>query len=109
MIRKEIGKIRNIYFGYGGYQEAMIGITIDLGGKDWGVGDFKGMWSMERHGSEKWTDQDRIQILGEIVMWANQLMKDAHVTTLNDLIDIPVEVTFEGQSLDSWRILTEVI
>ena len=110
-MRKQIGKIQAISFGMGGYQDAMIGISVTLGSnKDcWGVGDFKGAFGRERSEYAKWTEEDRIKQLGEMVMWAHKLMQQANVENLNDLVDKPVEVTFDGNRLKSWRILTEVI
>jgi len=108
-MRTEIGKIRSISFGHGGYQDAMIGVTFDLGGKSWGVGDFWGDWALERCTNTQWTEQDRITKLGKTVMRINQLLKDANVSTLEKLVGKPVEVTFDGNLLETWRILTEAI
>lgn len=33
--RKELGKIQSVKFGIGGYQDAMIGLTIGIGGNSW--------------------------------------------------------------------------
>lgn len=108
---KKIGKIQNIKFGKGGYQNAMIGISVDLGSdtKHWGVGDFKGAWGMERKFEMNWTEEDRIKQLGELVIWFNDLLEKAKVETLNELIGKPVEVTFEDDQLTEWRILSEVL
>lgn len=108
-MRKEIGKIQSVKFGYGGYRDAQIGISFALGGKGWGVGDFWGTWAVERSNYAKWTEEDRIKILGETVMRINKLLSEAGVSKVEDLKNIPVEVTFDGMALDSWRILTEVI
>lgn len=110
-MRTEIGKIKSIKFGMGGYQDAMIGISVTLGSDKtcWGVEDFKGAWATEISTNMTWTEEDRIRELGEMVMWSLQLMKEAKAVDLNHLIGKPVEVTFEGNALKSWRILTEVI
>jgi hypothetical protein len=65
-IRKELGKIGKVYFGHGGYQEAMIGIsfTLELNGGASGVGDFWGDWNFKRDPGCKWTEQQRIDSLG---------------------------------------------
>ena len=111
MIRKEIGKIQNVSFGHGGYQDAMIGISFTLGSEKgaWGVGDFWGYWSMEPDKYTKWTKKDQVNTLGETVLRINQLLSDAKVFDINKLQGIPVEVEFESNTLKSWRILTEVI
>jgi len=110
-MRTEIGKIQAVKFGMGGYQDAMVGISITLGSDKncWGVGDFKGAWGISRSEYSKWTEEDRIKQLGEMVMWAHKIMQEAKVEDLNDLVGKPVEVTFEEMTLKSWRILTEVI
>ena len=43
---KKLGKIQSVSFGLGGYQEAMLGLSVTLHSeKDhWGVADFKGTW-----------------------------------------------------------------
>ena len=39
----------------------------------------------------------------------DQLLINAKKRSLNDLINVPVEVVFLDSRLESWRILTEVI
>lgn len=111
MIEKKIGKIKSIRFGFGGYQEAMIGVTIDLGSeKDgWGVWDFKGTWGISRSEYAKWTEAERLTALGETAMWVAELLKAANKTSLDQLVGTPVVVTFDGFTMKEWRILTEVL
>ena len=111
MNKKLIGKIQSIEFGFGGYQEAQIGISVTLGGdkEGWGVGDFRGPWARNPDKHCKWTKEEQIQQAGETVMWLRDLLLDAKVNNINELSGIPVEVEFEGNTLKSWRILTEVI
>jgi hypothetical protein len=110
-MRKCIGKIKSASFGHGGYQDACIGVSFDLGSdKDaWGVCDFWGDWAMKRSDYCKWSEEDRIRHLGEIVMRLSALMEAAKVDRVDKLKGIPVEVTFEGNTLKEWRVLTEVI
>ena len=43
MIEKKLGKISNVRFGHGGYQDAMIGLSLTFEGQgSWGVSDWKG-------------------------------------------------------------------
>lgn len=107
--RKELGKIQKCHFGQGGYQDACIGVTFTLGGDSWGVGDFWGAWAIERSDRAKWTEADRITQLGEMVMRLNSLLANAKVSTVDALQGIPVEVTFDGMALESWRVLKEVL
>jgi hypothetical protein len=110
-IEKRIGKIKAARFGDGGYQDACIGVTFDLGSdKDsWGVGDFWGAWAIERSEYCKWTEEDRIRQLGEMVMRLNGILRDAKVGSVAELAGTPIEVTFDSNTLKEWRVLTEVI
>ena len=44
MTTKELGKIKSISLGFGGYDDCMLGlsVTLEMGGSC--VGDFKGWW-----------------------------------------------------------------
>lgn len=108
---KRIGKIQSVAFGMGGYDDAMLGLTVTLGSdKDsWGVGDFKGTWACEPGKYTKWTLQDQTEHWGTMVRWIGELLAAAKVSTVSDLKGIPVEVTFDDNLLKSWRILTEAI
>lgn len=108
-MRTQLGKITKIKFGYGGYQDAMIGVSFTLGNDGWGVNDFWGGWGIERNKYVKWTEEDRIKQLGEMTMKIKNLLDDAKKTNLDQLEGIPVEVTFDGIQLKEWRILKEVI
>ena len=107
--RTELGQIGRCEFGLGGYQEAMIGISFTLSGKGWGVGDFWGEWAIDRSEHAKWTEQSRIEALGNTVMRINKLLTDAKAQNVAQLVGKPIEATFDGQILKSWRILTEVL
>lgn len=107
--RKELGKIVSVKFGYGGYQDAMIGISFTLGNDGWGIGDFWGDWAMDPSDTAEWTIESRNKRLGEIVMRIEKLLKDAKVQTIHQLKDTPVEVILSGNSLKAWRVLKEVV
>lgn len=107
--RTELGRIQKISFGWGGYQDAMLGVSITLGGKSWGVGDFKGAWGVERSERTQWTEADRLRELGEACMWVKDMLTKAKVQTLDQLKDVPIEATFDGNKLVSWRVLEEVL
>jgi len=109
MIETKLGKIQSVKFGSGGYDDAMFGISFTLGGDSWGVGDFKGQWSGDPIRGAEWTKEDRQERFGEIMVWIMELMATAKVNDITRLAGIPVEVTFDGNTLKSWRILTEVL
>lgn len=108
---KRLGKILKVWFGHGGYQDACIGIHFTLGGDGWGVGDTRSAWDAEiiKHSDHcKWTEETRDKDYAEIMRFVSKLLKDAKVDSVDKLIGIPIEAEFEGMSLKSWRILTEV-
>ena len=108
-IEKFLGKISEVKFGKGGYQDACIGITFNFEGKNIGVNDFWGYWSIKCDKGCQWTNDDRIKYLGEVVMRIHKILVEAKVDNVEQLKGIPVEVIFEGNCLKSWRILTEVL
>src|SRR4051812_29370038 len=107
--RKELGRIQKVSFGWGGYQDAMIGLTFTLGGESWGVTDQRGMWGQDRTDSCKWTEESRLIQLGEVCVWLRDILKAAKKTDVSQLAGVPIEATFDGNSLSSWRVLTEVL
>jgi hypothetical protein len=107
--RKELGFIQKCSFGWGGYQDAMMGLSITLGGQSWGVGDFKGGWGSTRTEHCKWTEDDRLRDLGGAVMFLKGLLEKAGKQSVEQLVGTPIEATFEGNTLKSWRVLEEVL
>lgn len=111
--RKELGKIQRFDVGISGYQDAMLGVFITLGGKDWGVGTDMSTWSPSyvRVGEHTiWTESDRSKIFDEVMRFIDATLSAAKVMKTQDLIGIPIEATFEGfNELKSWRVLTEVL
>lgn len=111
-ITKKLGKIESVEYGHGGYQEGMIGISFQLSfGNGLGVGDFWGYWcfGIEHDENCKWTEEERIKFLGETAMKISKLLLDAKVESVDELKGIPIEVSFEGFKMKSWRVLTEVL
>jgi len=111
-MKKKLGKIKNVKFGIGGYQDAMIGLHVTLGSNGWNVGDSCSAWDAESiKWSENcnWTEDDRDKQYAEILRYLSKLLKDAKVDSVDRLKGIPVEVTFDGNMLKEWRVLTEVL
>lgn len=107
--RKELGRIQSATFGYGGYQDVQFGLAVALSGEGWGVGDFKGAWGTARSEHAKWTEEDRLQELGKTCLFLRDTLKAARRQHVAELAGTPVEVTFDGNKLVSWRVLTEVL
>ena len=109
-MRTQLMKINSVYVGLGGYQNAQIGIWFDFVGSDGcGVGDGEGMWATEWSKHCKWSEQDRIDTFGKLMMKIAGWLNEAKVDSVDQLKGKPVEVTFDGNQLKSWRILTEVL
>lgn len=111
MTGTKIGKIVNINLGYGGYQDAQFGLSVNLGGKSWGVNDFKGCWSIETKCNEYcgWSEEDRDKSFSGTMRFINDLLIKAKKQSIDQLKNVPIEVTFEDNLLKSWRILEEVL
>lgn len=109
MERKELGKIQAVKFGFGGYQDIQFGISFTLGGEAWGVGDFIGGWGIEPTTNAQWTHDENVKIIGDACLWLRDALNKANKKTVDQLQGIPIEATFDGNLLKSWRILTEVL
>jgi len=110
MTGKELGRISSARFGHGGYQDAQIGLSFSFEGESWGVQDFKGWWtqSVDSKGAQ-WTEEDRDRHYAEAVRLLDDTLRAAKKTDVAGLVGVPVEATFEGSTLKSWRVLTEVL
>ena len=70
MNEKKLGKISNVKFGIGGYNDAEIGIFITLSGESWGVQDCKSAWDAERikcSKHSKWSEENRSKQYDDIM------------------------------------------
>ena len=110
----KLGKIKSMQLGYGGYQDAQLGFSFQLGGGDgWGIcTQFYGAWADGPSSGAKWTKEDQTKALGEAFLTLRELMDDAGVKDARDLVGKPVEVEIGGDgigTLQSWRILKEVL
>jgi hypothetical protein len=111
-MHKEFGKIQDVKFGIGGYQDSSLGIHLTFGSNSWGVGFSKSTWDSEIvkwTESSLWTEEDRTNDYADIMRYVSKLLSQAKVNSVDKLKNIPVELTFEGSVLKEWRILTEVL
>lgn len=111
-MEKKLGKISQVYFGLGGYQDCQLGLSLTFEGKNWGCGTFIGNWdseSIKHDPSCKWTEKDRSKWHDNVMRSLSKILKQAKVNSVDQLKNIPVEVTFNDNILKDWRILEEVL
>lgn len=65
--QKRLGKIVRAEFGFGGYDNAMIGLSLTFEMEGSGVSAFKGTWATWSERC-KWTLADQAQIFAEVVI-----------------------------------------
>jgi len=109
---KKLGKIKNVRFGLGGYNDAMIGIHFELGGEGWGVSDSRSYWNpnlIEHTVNSQWTEDNRTDEFSKIMEYISNLLNDGKVDNIDKLKGKPIEVELDGNMLKEWRILTEVL
>lgn len=105
VMSKKLGRISSARFGRGGYDDAMLGVSLTFTfDKAGGVAEFKGTW----RGVHAKRDE-QLRVWGETVAWLDLILRDAKKDTIEDLVGTPVEITFDGNRMTSWRVLTEVI
>ena len=108
MERKELGRIKLARFGYGGYQDAQFGFSIEIEGEAWGVSDFCGTWA-KRPSYAEWTEADQAARFATAVTLLRDTLDAAKKRHVAELAGTPVEVTFDGLRMTTWRVLKEVI
>ena len=111
-MEKKLGKLSGVKFGLCGYQEACLGLSVTISGEGWGVCDNKSAWDANqiKHTKHcKWTEEDRSKGYDDVIRYVSDLLSHAKVRSVGDLNGKPVEAVFDGMTLKSWRILTEVI
>lgn len=107
-VTKELGKISRASFGFGGYQDAQFGLSLEFAGEGWGCGTFAGWWA-DRSELAKWGEGERMIIWSDMNLKIIRWLREAKVNDVSKLVGVPVEITFEDRMLKSWRILKEVL
>lgn len=108
--RTELGKIEKAVFGMGGYQDVQFGLWLTISGKDRGVQHgIPGGWSFPPDEHAKWTLEEQTENYGQMARKICALLKEAKVDSVDKLVGIPVECSFNGMQLESMRVLTEVL
>jgi len=104
-----LGKLTDVYLGK---RDQMIGLFFTLKGSSYGCSSSIECWDTEEiviNEGTKWTEKDRNESLIKIMREISRLLKQAKVSNINQLNNIPVGFTIKNNILDSWRILEEVL
>ena len=104
----KLGKIAEVRFGRGGYDNAMFGISFVLENEIGTVQDFWGTWSDDTGKPEAWK-KGQLEFFGSTMKRINNLLTEARKQNVADLAGTPVEIIFNGDALSSWRVLKEVL
>lgn len=112
-MEKRLGKLSNVRFGRCGYQDSCLGLSVTLGeGELWEFSDNKSFWdynSVNCSDIATWTEEDRSKSFVSIMQFISNLLKEAKVSSIQELNGTPIEATFNGNILKGWRVLTEVL
>lgn len=109
MRNTQVGVISSVRFGFGGYQEAMLGLTLNFDFKGSGVSTFESAGWLDHSPNAKWSLSDRAELRNELCDKLVKVMRQAKVDDVSKLKGKPVECEFEGNMLKTWRILEEAI
>lgn len=105
-MQKELGKITAVSFGRNTDRPFMFGFELTLSGKGWGT--FTTI-SANMSDTCEWSENERDAAFFEVCKKIYKLLEDANVNSVDELVGIPVEVTFANHILKDYRILTEVL
>ncbi len=111
-MEKVIGKIESVEFGHCGYQSCCLGISFTLKAGGWTVCTDTSAWDYEKieHTKDsKWSQESRDKAMVNTLKYVSRLLKDAKVDSIDKLKSVPIEITFKGPCLESFRILTEAL
>ncbi len=111
IVEKFLGKIKKAKFGFGGYDGAMVGLTIQV---EWDEGRsgtrfFEGTWSTNPNEGGGWTLKNQNEKFAEVVRITASILHKAKKSHVEELIGVPVEVTAKGLDIKGWRVLEEVL
>lgn len=107
-----LGKLSDVKFGICGGNNLFIGLSVTITSGVWGVQSELSAVDPVKvvHADHSdWTEEERDDGCVTLVKHISRLLDDAKVSSIEELNGIPVEATFDGNVLKSWRVLTEVI
>ena len=109
MTEKLLGKITRAEYGTVKEYSFLIGLQLSFSMNGSGVSD-GGKYTLNIDKECKvWEENQRSQAVTENIENLYQLLNDAKVNYVSQLVGRPVEVTIEDNSFRGFRILTEVL
>lgn len=107
-MRKELGKIT--FAEYGMYPDRPFLFGLQLGFSFKGSGVFDGAkYTINISEHCRWERQEKLDAIEKNINHLHKILEDAQVNYVSQLIGKPVEVRFDGNRFQDFRILTEVI
>lgn len=107
-MQKLLGKIESAEFGTIPDHPHLLGLQLEFSGPGWHVGD-GGKFSVNVSSSCKWEKSERDEALTKLVDTVDEILKQAKVHKVSELVKKPVEITIEDGMFKDFRILTEVL
>lgn len=107
--KKELGKIESVEYGLCRDRGFLMGITFVLKFPGAGCVSANEVNMSEHTEYCRWTIEDQNKQIVELMHYIKKLLTDAKVNKVSELKNIPIEATFDGNMLESFRILTEVL
>ena len=106
--QKMLGKITFAEFGTIRDYPFLIGLQLGFEMSGCGVMD-GGKYTVNISKECKWTPKRRAVTVTEKIEMIDDILRDAKVNYVSQLVNKPVEVTLIGDRFESFRILTEVL
>lgn len=108
MITKELGKITFAEFGTMRDYPFLIGLHLCFKMGSGGISD-GGKYTVNISPECKWRELNREVTITKTIEEVDQILKDAKVNYVSELLNKPVEITMESNTFKDFRILTEVL
>lgn len=103
-----LGKIDFAEFGTFKDRPFLIGLQLGFKMSGSGVMD-GGKYTVNISPECRWEEEERSEALVKSLEFVNDILKDAKVNYVSELVNKPVEITLENNTFKSFRILTEVL
>jgi hypothetical protein len=110
-MKKILGKIEQVEFGKIWDRENLFGLILCLKTSDSSGVVYTNVVNMQKtriKDMPNWNEKRAINLV-EMNEFIYKLLNDAKVSTIDQLVNVPIEITFKNNLLKDFRILTEVL